>query len=348
MPVILFRATAAALSTIVVVACSEPVPDPPTTRAVRKAYTTMGSQLQLTAWTSDERNAEAAFDEVFREFDRLDGLMSVWREGSDVVRLNGAAGQHPVQVSAEVRETLAAARQISDWTGGKFDVTFGALSGLWKFDHDQDNRIPDPAAVRARLPLIDYTQLEVDDAGGTAFLKKAGMRVHLGGIGKGYAVDRGAAILRRRGINDFLIQAGGDFYAGGRRGDRPWRVGIRDPRGPADQSFAAVDVGNETVSTSGDYERAFVSGGRRYHHILDPDLGEPTRDTRSVTIVAARATFADALDTGVFLLGPQAGMALIEKLPDVEGVIVTAGNEVLVSSGLRDRLIRLTPPTNAP
>jgi thiamine biosynthesis lipoprotein len=337
-----------AAALLAVSACSQPAPEPAGPRLVQKTYTTMGSQLHVSAWTSDPSDAEAAFEEVFREFDRLDGLMSVWRDGSDIVRLNGAAGQHPVAVSAEVRETLAAARQISEWTGGKFDVTFGALSGLWKFDHDQDNRIPDPAAVRARLPLIDYEQLVVDDRAGTAFLKKAGISAHLGGIGKGYAVDRGAAILRRRGVNDFMIQAGGDFYAGGRRGDRRWRVGMRDPRGPADRSFAAIDVSNETVSTSGDYERAFVTGGRRYHHIIDPDLGEPTRDTRSVTIVAARATFADALDTGVFLLGPQAGMALIEKLPDVEGVIVTSRNEVLVSSGLRDRLVRLAPPTDAP
>lgn len=330
------------------IGCTQTETDPPGPRVVERTYMTMGAQLQLTARTADQRSAEAAFEEVFREFERLDGLMSVWREGSDIVRLNAAAGQHAVPISAEVRDALVAAREISESTGGKFDVTFGALSGLWKFDHDQDNRIPDPAAVRARLPLIDYRQLEIDEAAGTAFLKKAGMSVHLGGIGKGYAVDRAAEILRRRGVRDFMIQSGGDLYAGGRRGDRPWRVGIRDPRGPAERSFAALDVADETVSTSGDYERAFISGGRRYHHIIDPDLGEPTRDTRSVTIVARRATRADALSTGVFLLGPQAGMTLIEKLPDVEGVIVTAGNEVLVSSGLKDRLIRLTSPTEAP
>jgi thiamine biosynthesis lipoprotein len=343
----LLPAGAAALL-LAAIGCTQTQADPPGPRAVERTYTTMGAQLELTAWTGDQDAANAAFDDVFREFDRLDGLMSVWREGSDIVRLNAAAGQHAVPVSADVREALVAARQISDWTGGKFDVTFGALSGLWKFDHDQDNRIPDPAAVRARLPFIDYRQLAIDEGAGTAFLKKTGMSAHLGGIGKGYAVDRGAAILRRHGIGDFMIQSGGDLYAAGRRGDRPWRVGIRDPRGPAERSFAALDVANETVSTSGDYERAFLSGGRRYHHIIDPDLGEPTRDTRSVTIVATRATVADGLSTGVFLLGPQAGMALIEKLPDVEGVIVNAGNEVLVSSGLRERLVRLAPPTDAP
>ncbi|MBI4265273.1 MAG: FAD:protein FMN transferase [Acidobacteria bacterium] len=327
---------------------SESPPAPPGARLVERVHTTMGSELRLTAWTEDEAAAVAAFDEVFREFERLDALMSVWREGSDVVHINAAAGVRPVAVSPETIEVLRVARQVSEWTDGKFDVTFGALSGLWKFDaQNQDDRIPDPAAVRARLPLIDYRDLEVDEQAGTAFLRREGMSAHLGGIGKGYAADRASDILRRRGIRDFLIQSGGDLYAGGRRGDRPWRVGIRDPRGPADQSFAALDLTDATFSTSGDYERFFMHGGRRYHHIIDPDLGEPTRGPRSVTIVADRAVLADALSTGVFLLGARAGMALIEKLPDIEGVIVSERNEVLVSSGLQDRLIRLALPTDA-
>jgi thiamine biosynthesis lipoprotein len=122
--------------------------------------------------------------------------MSVWREGSDVQRLNDAAGVRPVPISSEVRDVLRAARQVGDWTSGKFDVTFGALADLWRFDHDQDNRVPDMAAVRPRLPLIDYQALRLDDAAGTAYLPREGMRVHLGGIGKGYAVDRAAAMLR--------------------------------------------------------------------------------------------------------------------------------------------------------
>ena len=337
------------------VACSQPEPAASSTpaaggaRLIERAFTTMGSELRLTAWTADEPAALAAFDEVFREFDRLDTMMSVWRAGSEVLALNAAAGEHPVPISPEVRETLVAARQVSDWTGGKFDVTFGVLSGLWRFDEqNQDNRIPDPAAVRARLPLIDYRALVLDEQAGTAFLTKKGMSAHLGGIGKGYAVDRAADLLRGRGVRNFMIQSGGDLYVGGHTGDRPWRLGIRDPRGPADKSFAALDLSDATFSTSGDYERFFMSGGRRYHHIIDPDLGEPSRGTRSVTIVTSRATLADGLSTGVFLLGPDAGMALIERLPDVEGVIVSAGNDVLVSSGLKDRLVRLAPPTDAP
>jgi len=145
-----------------------------------------------------------------------------------------------------------------------------------------------------------------------------------------------------------MIQSGGDLFVSGRRGDRPWRLGIRDPRGPADRSFAALDLTNGTLSTSGDYERFFMRDGRRYHHILDPDVGEPARGCRSVTIVASTAVLADALSTGVFVMGPEAGMALVERLPEVEAVIVTADNRVLVSSGLKGTLAVSAPPTDAP
>jgi thiamine biosynthesis lipoprotein len=316
---------------------------------VERARASMGSELRLTAWSADETGAVAAFDAVFREFDRLEDLMSVWREGSDILRLNAAAGAQPVPVSRDVRDALTIARQVSEWTDGKFDVTFGVLSGLWKFDYqDKDGRVPDRTDVLKRLPLIDYRDLEVDERAGTAFLKRKGMRVNLGGIGKGYAVDRAVEILRRRGLQDFMVQAGGDMYVAGRRGARPWRLGIRDPRGPADRSFATLDLSNGTLSTSGDYERFFIANGRRYSHILDLATGEPARECRSVTLVTNRAVIADALAKGVFILGPVAGMRLIERLPDVEGVIVSSRNEVLVSSGLAHRLVLLSPPTDAP
>jgi thiamine biosynthesis lipoprotein len=336
---------------LAVTACRQAAPDVRASEGelVERARLSMGSELRLTVWTtSGEKAAVDAFEAVFGEFDRLEALMSVWKPGSDVERVNAAAGLHPVPVSPEVIEVLEDARQISDWTGGKFDVTFGALSGLWKFDHDQDNHIPSPRDVAAKLPLVDYRALDLDRGAGTAYLRRKGMRVHLGGIGKGYAIDRGAAILRSRGFRDFMIQAGGDLYVAGKRGDRPWRVAVRDPRGAADRSFAALDLTDGTFSTSGDYERFFMDHGRRYHHILDPDLGEPARASRSVTIVATRAVVADGLSTGVFIMGGRAGMDLIERLPAVEGVIVTDKNEVLVSSGLKGRLILLAQPTDAP
>jgi thiamine biosynthesis lipoprotein len=334
----------AAVTLVVTTACGQSSGP----QLVRRAGLAMGSALELTAWTADQTAADEAFRAVFAEFDRLDRMMSVWKPESDIVRLNQAAGEHPVPVAAETIEILEQARKISEWTNGKFDVTFSALSDLWKFDQDQDNRIPDPQEVKRRLPLINYRDLIVDKSDHTAFLTRRGMRAHLGGIGKGYAVERSVAILRAHGLRDFMIQAGGDMYVGGRRGDRPWRLGIQDPRGPRDASFGTVELSDATFSTSGDYERAFIKDGRRYHHIIDPSTGEPARGCRSVTIVAPSATLADGLSTGVFLLGPVEGMSLIERLPGVAGVIVSAKNEVLVSKGLQDRFKLIAPPTDAP
>jgi len=309
----------------------------------------MGTELRLTAWTNDEPGVVAAFEAIFREFDRLEGLLSNWQEDSDVQRLNSAAGQHPVRVGTELRDVLETARQVSDWTNGKFDVTFGVMSGLWKFDYqNQDGTIPDHREVVRRRSLINYRDIELDERNGTAFLRRHGMVVNLGGIGKGYAVDRARAILHERGFRDFLIQFGGDMYAGGREGDRPWKLGIQDPRGPANRIFATVDVSDSTFSTSGDYARSFIKDGRRYHHILDPATGEPSQGCRSVTIMTATATIADGLSTGVFVLGPERGMALIEQLPDVEGIIVSAKNALLVSSGLQGRMTLLSPPADGP
>ena len=334
---------AVACSVLLLAGCDAATP--PTATQVERARVAMGSELKLTAWTGNEPAAVAAFEEVFAEFDRLESLLSVWRDGSDLQRLNAAAGLHPVPVSAETIEVLTVARQVGDWTEGKFDITFAALSDLWKFDHDQDDSIPSQADIQQRLPLIDYRQVEFDPAARTAIVHRKGMRVHFGGIGKGYAVDRAVAILRKRGLVDFMVQAGGDMFVAGRHGDRMWRLGIQDPRGPGGSSFASVELSNATFSTSGDYERFFIKDGRRYHHILDPDRGEPATGCRSVTIVSDRAVLADGLSTGVFVLGPAKGMALIERLPEVEGVIVTAENEVLISSGLKDKVRLISPPT---
>jgi thiamine biosynthesis lipoprotein len=335
------RTVIAAVGLIALAACQqEPAPT-----LITRAHRTMGSEVRVTAWTAEEGKALAAFADAFAEFDRLDALLSVWKPGSDVLRLNAAAGESAVGVSAETIEVLQAAIMIGGWTNGKFDITFGALSDIWKFDHDRDERVPADEEIAARLPLVDYRGVTVDAAARSALVARRGMRVHLGGLGKGYAVDRAVAMIRARGLQDFMVQFGGDLYVSGHSGDGPWRLGINDPRGAPGDSFATIELTDATFSTSGDYERYFVHGGTRFHHILDPDTGRPASGCRSVTIVTKSAMFADGLSTGVFVLGPIAGMELIERLPDVEGVIVTADNDVRVSTGLRGRLHLVHPPT---
>ena len=313
--------------------------------AVSEERLAMGSLLRLRAWTADEAGTRAAFAAVFTEFDRLEGLLSVWRPGSDVERINTQALQAPVPVRQETREVLRAAAQVSAWTEGGFDVTFGALAEIWKFDHDQDGRVPGAAEIAAHRARVDYRAVVVDDGPGTVRLARPGVHVHLGGIGKGYAVDRAVAMLRGAGLTDFMVQAGGDLYVAGRAGDTPWRLGIQDPRGAGGEPFAVVELADATFSTSGDYERFFMKDGVRYHHILDPKTGEPARGCRSVTIVAREAVWADGLSTGVFILGPERGMALVERLPDVDAVIVTADNRLLISSGLVGRVEMRHSPT---
>jgi thiamine biosynthesis lipoprotein len=322
---------------------------PPVAQLVVNAHQSMGSEVRVSVWTDRATDARAAMAAVFAEFDRLDALLSVWKADSDVARINAAAGRAPVRVDRETIHILRTAQQVSDWSEGKFDVTFGTLSDVWKFDHDRDNRVPSRAEIAARLPLIDYKAVVIDDGNSTVLLSRAGMRIHLGGIGKGHAVDRAAAILRGGGFGDFMIQAGGDLYVAGTSGQGPWRLGINDPRGAPGDSFAVVELSDATFSTSGDYERFFIKDGVRYHHILDPETGDPARGCVSVTIVSASAILADAMSTAVFLLGPEKGMALIERRPDLQAVIVTASNQVLVSSGLRDRIeLRRTPTPRRP
>jgi thiamine biosynthesis lipoprotein len=339
------RASAWVAALIAASACGPEKPAPEAS-LVERSRVSMGTEVHISAWTTDEAATVTALDKAFNEFDRLDALMSTWKDGSDILRLNDAAGRAPVAMSTEVREVLHASQEVSEWTSGKFDVTFAALSGLWKFDHDIDGQVPDRSQIASRLPLIDYRALQIDDRAGTASLTRPGMKVNLGGIGKGYAIDRAVTILRATRLTDFMIQFGGDLFVAGRRGDRPWRVGIQDPRGAPDTLFAALELTDAAFSTSGDYERFFIRDGHRYHHILDPDTGEPAPRSRSVSIVAKNATVSDGLSTGVFILGGEEGMALIEKLPDVEGVIVTAENKVLVSSGLKERLALLKAPTD--
>jgi thiamine biosynthesis lipoprotein len=328
-------------------ACAGEPAAPAAPQRVERSRVSMGSQLTVSAWTTDEARALDSIEQVFREFDRLESLLSVWKDGSDVVRMNTNAGVAPVPVSQDTIAVLREAAEASELTRGKFDITFGALTDIWRFDHDQDNVVPDRQQIETRLPRIDYRAVQVNGTARTAFITRPNMKVHLGGIGKGYAIDRAIALLRDRGLRDFMIQSGGDLYVAGTNGGAPWMLGIADPRGDH-QPFATLQISDGTFSTSGDYERSFMKDGVRYHHLLDPDLGEPARGCRSVTIVTSRAVRADVLSTGVFIMGPDAGMALIEQLPDVEGVIVTSDNQVLVSSGLRGRVELLRPPTNAP
>jgi thiamine biosynthesis lipoprotein len=311
----------------------------------------MGTHLLLAAYTSDahdEAALRAMFSKAFAEIKRLEGLMTTWRDDSEVSRVNASAGKSAVTVSAETLAVIEKSVWMSERSEGVFDITFEAMHGLWKFDQDLEEKIPPKAEVEAARKLIDFRRIEIDHDARTVKLTRPGMRMSLGGIAKGYAVDAAAQVLRREGLGAFFVQAGGDLFVQGRKPDgTPFHVGVRDPRGrDADDVFATLAVEDHAFSTAGDYERGFVKDGKRYHHIIDPRTGFPATASRSVTIWAPDAFTADAVDDAVFILGPKKGLALVESLPDTGAVIVDQHNRVWVSRRLEGKVRQLRPPTD--
>ena len=320
----------------------------------------MGTNVTVWLWTADESGAAQAAEAVFDEMKRLDKEMTTWEpkpDGkapleprSDVIQINSAAGDKPVKVSAETFAVIERAVDVSRRSNGVFDITVGAFKGMWKFDDDLDGTLPDPSDVKKRLALVSWKDIALDARQRTVLLRRKGMSITLGGIAKGYAVDKCVEILRKRGFKDFMIQAGGDMYIAGKKGNEPWMVAIRDPRGPASSYFATAPIENHSFSTSGDYERGFVKDGVRYHHILDPRTGQPAHASRSVTIRAKDAFTADAWSKVMFIMGPKDALALVqrEKLADFDVVWVDDQNRVVMTDGIRPALHLLKHPTPGP
>jgi len=280
-------------------------------------------------------------ERVFAEFARVEATANEWKEGTALTAVNLAAGGDPVTVPAELFALTRRGVEIGELTHGAFDVTWAALWGLWDFR--TPGPVPSDADIAARTALVDYRRLELDEAASSLRLPVAGMKIGLGGIAKGYALDRSAAALRAAGVTDFLLSAGGQVQAGGDKNGRPWRVGIRDPRSTPDDYFGLVAVSDTSLSTSGDYERYFVEGGVRYHHILDPRTGRPARGLRSATVICAEATLADALSTAVMVLGKEAGLGLVASLEGVEAVVVDSRGKAAATHGVD--VVMVHPPT---
>lgn len=292
----------------------------------------------------DREGAEEAASAAFAVFAEVDLAMNEWRPESPLSAVNREAGAAAVVVPADLLDLVERGIEIGRLTGGAFDVTWAALWGVWDFKADRP-AVPDPALVARAAALVDFREVRVDREAGTLMLARPGMAIGLGGIAKGWALDRAAALLRERGFRDFLLQGGGQVYAAGTRADgSPWRVGIRDPRGPADDFFAIAPVSDVSLSTSGDYERFFFADGVRFHHILDPRTGMPARGIRSATAVHADATLADAMSTALVVLGPERGMALVQAVPGLDAVLVDSDGRVLASPAIDGRLIRVHAP----
>ena len=303
---------------------------------VKRAQMHMGTLVSITAVAPDKEIAQASIEAGFYEIKRLEQLLSTWIQTSELSQVNALAGRESVAVSSETLELVLRAFEMAALTEGGFNIAVGPAVEAWSVTERQ--HIPSQGELQALKPLVDWTTIQIDRKARTIFLPKPGMRIDVGGIGKGYAADRAVVVMRKAGAQGGVIALSGDIKTfGDLPGMNGFPVGIRHPRQEG-ALVATIDLKNEAISTAGDYERYFEQDGVRYHHILDPQSLQPARKCQSVTVIAAEGTVADGLDTGIFVLGPERGMALVERLPDVEAVIIDDQGRMTVSSGLRSRL----------
>lgn len=317
---------------------------------LKQVEAAMGTEVTFMAFTSPSKDAaavDAALEAGWAEIARLEKLLSSWTEDSDIAQINKQSGEW-VPVAPETAFIIERSLATSRLSEGVFDISFHSLGDLWRFGDADDgvHVLPTPRQLDAARKLIDYRKVEVELNPPRVRIGKR-MRVDLGGIAKGYIVDKVADVFRKHGVESFLVQAGGDLFGQGRKPDgSPWMSGVRDPRGPRDKSFGTIELTDHAFSTAGDYARAFVLDGKRYHHIIDPRTGYPATACRSVTIWSKDALTADALDDVVFILGPEAGLKLIESLPGVGALIVDKDNKVWISELLRPRFKLVSEPTD--
>jgi len=291
----------------------------------------MGTRVHAEFWHGDAARAGALLGAVMAEMRRIDQAYSTHRDDSELSALNRAAPLGWTPVSRELMELLQASARMAELTSGAFDVTY-ASAGRY-YDYRKHQR-PDDATLDTAVAAIDYRHVELDAASLRVRYAHPQVYVDLGGIAKGYAVDRAIAVLRAAGITQAAVSAGGDSRIVGDRHGAPWTVGVRDPRHEG-QLSAVLPLVDTAVSTSGDYERYFEEDGVRYHHILDPATGRSARGVRSVTILGANAIDTDGLSTSVFVLGLTAGLALIDRLPGVDAIVIDGDGNLHYSADLQ-------------
>jgi len=311
----------------------------PATNPVYK-HILMGTVVEITMMGGDASRYDKAARSAFDKIARLEKVFSSYDPKSAVSRISEHSGQ-PVKVPAEVITVVKKALKVARLSDGAFDPTVGAMAGIWGFSGEKKH-LPTQHEVDKVLPLVNYRNVLVDEKAGTITLLKKGMTLNLGGVAKGYIVEQAGRELSRNGVTRAIIKAGGDMFLvnnTGRLGNANFILGMQDPR-HKDMIMGEAFSRYGAVATSGDYERYFMIDGKRYCHILDPETGFPARRSRAATIVAKDPTIADALSTAVFVMGPKKGLALIESLDGVEGVIVDSDGFIHNSSGFKGRIFR--------
>jgi thiamine biosynthesis lipoprotein len=292
----------------------------------------MGTRITVELWSEDRARGEQAIDAVLDEMRHIDATMSTYKPTSEVSQVNAHAAAGPMPISAELFDLLKTALRYSEITEGAFDITYASVGYLYDF---RSHTRPDEAQIARALPAVNFRHVLLDPQKHTVRFSQPGVRIDLGGIAKGYAVDQGIEVLKRLGFARAYVGAGGDSRILGDRFGEPWVVGIRDPRKGEGNVIARIPLVNAAISTSGDYERFFEEKGVRYHHIIDPRTGHSASKVRSATVIAPTATRTDGLSKTAFVLGAEKAMEIYNRLDDVDAIVVKPDGTVVYSKGMR-------------
>ena len=290
----------------------------------------MGTAINVELWHEDAEQGRVLTQSVMDEMQRIDDLMSTYKPESKLSAVNANAANAPVHVSTELFTLIEHALDFSQVTSGAFDITYASAGQHYDY---RTGKKPDKQQLQTALPAINYRHIKLDSQQSTVEFLYPGVRIDLGGIAKGYAVDRSIGMLQDAGVSNALVSAGGDTRVIGKRWDRPWNVGIRNPRSK-DSIVSMIPLEDSAISTSGDYERYFEEDGVRYHHILNPGTGKSAHEIHSSSIIGSIATDTDALSTSVFVLGVERGLQLINSIPDTEAIIIDNTGRMHYSTGL--------------
>ncbi len=290
----------------------------------------MGTRIAVELWHEDPLIAQSCSEKVFVEMHRIDAMMSPYQADSEISFINDNAAIATIDISAEMAAIIERSLYFSRLSDGVFDITYASIG--YRYDYRKQQQ-PSDKFIELNLASIDYRHIQLINQ--RLHFADTGVRIDLGGIAKGYAVDRAADIIHNCGIREAMISAGGDSRILGKKRGKPWTIGIQHPRKQNDLALR-LPLSETAISTSGDYQRFFIRDGQRIHHIINPSTGRSADSSWSATVTGSDATTTDALSTTIFVLGPEKGLALIETLDDIDAIIIDKHGKVHYSSGFQE------------
>ena len=301
---------------------------------ISKTELFMGTAVKLTIY---DKNDEEILDKAFNRIVEIENLVSINKENTEINKLNENAGIGPVKLSEDSFNIIKTGIEYSNVSGGGYDISIGPLVKLWNIGQE-GAKVPSESEINEAINKVDYSKVEINEATKEVFLKEKGMLLDLGSIAKGYVADELVKLLKEEGVNEAIIDLGGNIYALGKKsGTNNWKVGIQDPTSDRGNVVGAISVYDKSVVTTGIYERFLEQDNVKYHHVLDPKTGYPYESSiTGVTIVSDKSMDADALSTLVFTMDVAEGMKYIESRKNIEAIFITENKEVFISSGLEN------------